>query len=276
MSTALSDIKRRIATTAQIKKVTGTLQKVAAAKLSQEQRRLANADAFSAQLQDLLGIAADALPRHPHPLLKPSCGDAIALFILGSDRGLCGSFNALLIKALPAFLAQHPDQTVHLMFRGKVTYNRALRLQFPSIESIDAIEGQAPRLMDAFLNGQFRAVYVMYWDFINRARQRIETRQLLPAVLKPADHSTRRGDAYCIEPSPQALIDSLLPEFISRQVYNAVHKSAAAEHAQRQAAMSRATENAGELLDTLRKQYSRLRQDSITTEMLEIVAGMYR
>ncbi len=276
MSTALSDIKRRISTTAQIKKVTGTLQKVAAARLTQEQRRLANANAFSAQLEALLGIAAGALSGDPHPLMKSTGGDAIALLILGADRGLCGSFNSLLIKALPEFVAQHPGQAVHLLFRGKVTYNRALRHQFQPAEYIDTIEGQASRLMEAFLDGRFRAVYVMYWDFINRARQHIATRQILPAVLASAGPSAVPADIYSIEPSPRELIDSLLPEFIARLVYNAVHKSAASEHAQRQAAMSRATENAGELLDTLRKQYSRLRQDSITTEMLEIVAGMYR
>jgi len=281
MATALSDIKRRIGSTAQIRKVTGTLQKVAAAKLAQDQRRLANADSYFLLLCRLLELARRALPANaePHPLMKAApAGLPLALLVFGSDRGLCGSFNTLLMKGVTDFLREHATQPVHVFFRGRITYNRAMRLQIRPIELVETTDGLGERMIQAFAGGQFGAVFVMHWDLITRGRQEIVVRRVLPAVLDDAATAATGAstDRYRIEPSPRALVDSLLPEYIRRSIYNAVHKSAASENAQRQTSMSRASENAGEMLDELRKQYSRLRQESITTEMLEIVAGMHR
>lgn len=282
MTIALSDIKRRIGSTAQIKKVTGTLQKVAGAKLIQDLRRLANADNYFSRLCLLLDLARRTLPMNAgvHPLLNvPPEGLPIALLVFGSDRGLCGSFNSLLIKSVTAFLQDHTGESVTVFFRGKISYNRALRLQLHPIEYVETAEGLGARMIDTFLKKQVGRVYIMHWDFITKARQEIAIRQVLPATFENTVNAASGSPSPLparIEPSPQALIESLLPEYINRSIYNAVHKSAAAENTQRQAAMSRATENAGSMLSDLRKQYSRLRQESITTEMLEIVAGLYR
>jgi len=281
MATALSDIKRRIGTTAQIRKVTSTLQKVAGAKLVQDQRRIANADEYTGRLLELLRLAGLALPSDadPHPLMQPrQGGNAIALIVFGADRGLCGTFNTVLMKAVSTFIDQHADATVHLLMRGKVPYNRAVRRQLAPLELIEHIEGLADRMMAAFGNGSYREVHLLYWDFVTRGQQQITVRQLLPAPST----ATAPGagppllSAPPIEPSAQALIESLLPEYIRRAIHNAFYNSAASENAQRQISMSRAAENAGEMLTGLRKRYSRLRQENITTEMLEIVAGMYR
>jgi F-type H+-transporting ATPase subunit gamma len=279
MASALSDIKRRIGSTAQIRKVTSTLQRVAAAKLAQDQRRLANANHYFLLLCHLLEMARRALPANaqPHPLMKAApAGSPAALLVFGSDRGLCGSFNTLLMKSVADFLKDRAGQTVQVLFRGRVTYNRAMRLQMSPIEFAGETEDLGERVTSAFTAGQFGEVHVMHWDFISPLRQEIVVRQVLPATADAPAKGTTIPDRYRIEPSPQALVDSLLPEYIRRSIYNAVHKSAASENAQRQASMSRASENAGEMLRQLRKQYSRLRQESITTEMLEIIAGMNR
>lgn len=282
MATALSDIKRRIGTTAQIQKVTGTLQRVAAAKLAQTERRIANADEYALRLQQLLDLACHALPvgAEPHPLTRAIDGDAIALVVFGSDRGLCGAYNSQLMKDMIDFLKDHTEKTVHVLFRGKVAYSRALRRQYQPIDYIESMDGLADRLMQDFADKRFCEVYAMYWDFISRANQQTTIRRILPVLLAaPSPLTSTNGtalDTSLIEPSPQALLDSLLPEYVRRGLYNAFHKGAAAEQAQRQAAMSRASDNAGELLTNLRKRFSRLRQETITTEMLEIVAGMNR
>ncbi len=282
MATALSDIKRRIGTTAQIRKVTSTLQKVASAKLVQEQRRIANADEYTGRLLALLNLADRGLPSgaESHPLMQPRAGgNAIALLVFGADRGLCGTFNTVLMKAVTTFVEQHGDDTVHLLMSGKVPYNRAVRRQLAPLERVEQIEGLADRMMDDFGSGRFREVHLLYWDFITRSRQEITVQQLLPiTTLVPASGATAPAAPASppIEPSAQALIDSLLPEYVRRAIHDAFHNSAASEHAQRQLSMSRAAENAGEMLTGLRKRYSRLRQENITTEMLEIVAGMYR
>jgi len=282
MATALSDIKRRIGTTAQIRKVTSTLQKVAGAKLVQEQRRIANADEYTGRLLDLLHLAERGLPSGAlsHPLMQPRAGgNAIALLVFGADRGLCGTFNAVLMTAVSTFVEQHRDATVHLLMSGKVPYKRAVRQQFAPLEWVEQIDGLADRMMAAFGSGMYRDVHLLYWDLITRGRQAITVRQLLPVTALDHTSSAAAPAALVsppIEPSPQALIDSLLPEYVRRAIHDAFHKSAASEHAQRQLAMSRAADNAGEMLAGLRKRYSRLRQENITTEMLEIVAGMYR
>ncbi len=280
MATALSDIKRRIGSTAQIKKVTGTLQKVAAAKLVQDQRRLANADQYFARLGQLLEQARLALPpgADPHPLMTPPPpGRPTVLIIFGSDRGLCGSFNTLLMKRVPAFLQDHADAPVHLICRGRITFNRARRLGFNPVEAVEAAEGLGARMTRSFLRGDVGHVYVMYWHFTTRLHQDITVRQVLPAVMETGTGTgTRSSSSPRIEPSPQALIESLLPAFIERRIHNAFHMSAATENARRQTSMTRASENAGDMLDELRKLYSRQRQESITTEMLEIMAGQCR
>ncbi len=282
MAQALSDIKRRIGTTSQIRKVTSTLQKVASAKLIQEQKRIGNADEYTGRLLKLLNLADRGLPSgaESHPLMQPRAGgNAIALLVFGSDRGLCGTFNTVLMKAVTTFVAQHGNDTVHLLMSGKVPYNRAVRRQLAPLERVEQIEGLADRVMNAFGRREYREVHLLYWDFITRGRQTIITRQLLPVTsLAPASEAATPDPLASppIEPSAQALIDSLLPEYVRRAIHDAFHNSAASEHAQRQLSMSRAAENAGEMLTGLRKRYSRLRQENITTEMLEIVAGMYR
>jgi F-type H+-transporting ATPase subunit gamma len=283
MATALSDIKRRIGTTAQIRKVTSTLQKVASAKLVQEQRRIANADEYTGRLLALLKLADRGLPSgaESHPLMRPGQpGMDIALIVFGADRGLCGTFNTVLMKAVTTFREQHGGDTVHLLMSGKVPYNRAVRRLLAPLERVEQIEGLADRMMGAFGSGAYREVHLLYWDFITRGRQAITVQQILPVItLVPAASNAAIPAPLAsppIEPSAQALIDSLLPEYVRRAFHDAYHNSAAAEHAQRQISMSRAAENAGEMLNGLRKHYSRLRQENITTEMLEIVAGMYR
>lgn len=281
MAQALSDIKRRIGTTGQIRKVTSTLQKVASAKLVQEQRRIANADEYTGRLLCMLTLADQALPSATasHPLMKPNANRSdIALVVFGADRGLCGTFNTVLMKAVDKFISEHQAHNVHLLMCGKVPYNRAMRRQLSPLERIEDVDGLADRLMQSFSNNNFNEVHILYWNFQSRGNQQITRRQLLPvtSLTTPDAKTTTDTATPPIEPSPQALIDSLLPEYVRRSIHGAYHNSAASEHAQRQLSMARAAENAGELLTGLRKRYSRLRQENITTEMLEIVAGMYR
>lgn len=281
MATSLSDIKHRIGTTAQIRKVTGTLQKIAAAKLAQDQRRLENADTYFLQLCNFLRLANSALPSgaDTHPLMKSHAGNTIALIVFGSDRGLCGAFNSLLVKSVTSFINRHSDKTVSLLFRGKVTFNRAARLHHTPLEYIESTTGLGDRMLASFMDRSLCEVHVMYWNFFSVLNQEIREVQVLPTpftALTDAAPVSAKADNRQIEPSPQALIESLLPEYIRRSIYNAFYNSVASENAQRQTSMSRATENAGDMLTELRKSYSRLRQESITTEMLEIVAGMNR
>ena len=282
MATTLSDIKRRIGTTTQIRKVTATLQKVAAAKLAQDLRRISNANTYFNSICRMLSCAHDAMPAEapPNPLMTPQDGDTIALIVFGSDRGLCGAFNTLLMNAIRDFIKTHSDKRIRILFRGKVAYRRALRHQIPDIEQVEETEAIANRVLEDFENQRVCEVYTLYWDYITGMDQKVVSEQILPtpftAQKTPPVAGAAHYDAALIEPSPQALLNALLPEYIRCSIHNGFYNSAVTENAQRRTSMARATENASEMLVELKKTYSRLRQENITTEMLEILAGLTR
>jgi F-type H+-transporting ATPase subunit gamma len=286
VATTLSDIKRRINTTTQIRKVTGTLQKVASAKLTQDLRRIANANVYYHSICRLLRLADSALPADtpPHPLMTRQEGDTIALIVFGSDRGLCGAFNTLLMNEVHGFVKAHPHKRVHLLCRGKVVYRRALRLKMEPLEKIAETSEIDHRVISDFVDRKFSEVHMLYWDYVTGVTQNVVSEQVLPtpftekkAHLPGAPQETlSRYGTDMIEPSPTSLMEALLPEYVRCSIHNGFYNSLVTENAQRQASMARATDNAGEMLGTLRKTYSRLRQENITTEMLEIVAGLNR
>ncbi len=277
MGQALSEVKRRIATTQQLRKVTSTLQKVASARLASSRRQIEQADPYFAKLCDILAKAYHALPPDAdlHPLMTRRTGPSIALIVCGADRGLCGTFNTVLMNETARFREQHADRDVQLFLRGKVVYRRAMRREWSGIRAVQDVDDVISRMMEAFLDGPVAEVHVLYWKHLGGMRQETRLEQVLPTPFTAriaGDQGSFGADM--IEPSPQVVIDRLLPEYVRRSVHNAYYNSMAAENAARQASMARATENAGELVGTLSRQYSRLRQESITTEMLELSAGM--
>ena len=288
MATTLTDIKRRISTTGQIRRVTATLQKVASAKLTQDLQRIANANIYFEKICEMLRLAHDALPPNApiHPLMTPQPGNKTCLIVLGSDRGLCGAFNTELMEHTRNFIKANPDDEIQLLFRGKVVYRRALRLKMENIEAIENIDDVAGRMQQDFLDSKVSRTFIIYWDYITGANQQVVTEQVLPTPftaknMHAADKSkkTKKQKSYdsgLIEPGAFELITALLPEYVRCCIHNGFYNSLVSENTQRRASMSRATENAGEMLVELKKIYSRLRQENITTEMLEIIAGLDR
>ena len=182
MATVLSDVKRRINTTAQIRKVTGTLQKVASAKLAQDLRRIGNANVYFHSICRLLRLAHSALPAGtpPHPLMVPRESDTICLVVFGSDRGLCGAFNTLLMNEVHRFVKAHPDKRVHILFRGKVVYRRALRIHMTPIEQMEEPDEIDNRVFGDFTNDKFSEVHMLYWDYVTGVDQNVVVEQVLP------------------------------------------------------------------------------------------------
>jgi len=279
MAQMLSDVKRRIVTTRQLRKVTSTLQKVASARLGSSRRLIEEADVYYNQLCDILKLAYRALPggAEVHPFIQAGRGIDQVLVVFGADRGLCGPFNTILMNRTAEFRRQHANRTVHLFMRGKVVYRRAKRKEWPHVSAVENIDAIVDAVMKAFLMGQCKEVHVLYWKYMGGIRQEVRQELLLPMPVEwhfGGDKSPADMDPGMIEPSPQVLLNRLLPEYVRRTVHNCFYHSMAAENAARQMSMSRATDNAGDLINELTRQYSRLRQESITTEMLELVAGM--
>jgi F-type H+-transporting ATPase subunit gamma len=281
VATTLPDIKRRINTTGQIRKVTATLQKVASAKLAQDLKRISNANVYFENVCRLLQVAHTAAAGAvSHPLMTTQPGDTICLMVFGSDRGLCGAFNTLLMNAIREFIKRHADKRVLLLIRGKVVFRRSVRMKFEHAEPFDDKDDIANRILSDFQSQSICEAHMLYWQYQTGAVQHIEIQQVLPTPFTSSDELSQKPisayDSGMIEPSPEALIHALLPEYIRSSIHNGFYNSSVTENAQRRSSMSRATENATEMLGELKKTYSRLRQESITTEMLEIVAGLDR
>jgi len=280
MSVTLSDVKRRIATTRQLRKVTSTLQKVASARLARERRMIEGANRYFDGIRDILHKACIALPSDAdkHAMLTENEGGSICLIVFAADRGLCGGFNTRLMAELSAFLNEHVDQTIDTVIRGKVVYRRATHLNLPGVRLVDDLDEITAIMMDGFLAGTFNKVYVLYWKFTSGMNQETTVEQLLPVPMDArvlnSEPEEPVVDEGLLEPSPAAVIEKVLPEYVRMYAMRCAGHSSASENAARQSSMSRATENAGDVYTELMKMYSRLRQENITTEMLEIVGGM--
>jgi F-type H+-transporting ATPase subunit gamma len=166
------------------------------------------------------------------------------------------------------------------LIRGKVVFRRSIRMKFEHAEPIDDKDDIANRVLSDFQSQNICEAHMLYWQYKTGREQHIRIQQVLPTPFTSTDemgHQPTSGyDSGVIEPSPAALINALLPEYIRSSIHNGFYNSSVTENAQRRSSMSRATENASEMLGDLKKSYRRLRQESITTEMLEIVAGLGR
>jgi F-type H+-transporting ATPase subunit gamma len=278
--TELKEVRRRIGATRQICKVTDALQKVSAARVARDRRAIEQARLYTRKLEDVLIDLEGGGRDWPHPLSRPSSTGTVGVMVFGSDRGLCGGFNSALLAALERFAAERRGQAVELLVMGKVINRRARRLgmnvrtfrpQPPRHEAEARVRELVDGAIDGFLDGTFREVHVLYSRLISVMRQDPVSRRLLPT---PGIEG-RRPRAAAYEPSAGEIRDRLLRDWVHQAAQAAFLDSAGAENAARQTAMSRAFENARKMLGDLMRTYSRLRQDNITTEVIELTTAAW-
>jgi F-type H+-transporting ATPase subunit gamma len=295
MSTQLREIKQRIRSTRQIRQVTGALKKVAAARLARERAAIADSRRYTRGLVELLRVLLEANPEMEHPLCRPGRSGAVGLVVFGSERGLCGGYNARVMEAIGSFVGRRAGDAVQLLVTGGVVARRARRQglavirQWPQpslaarAATVDAIAETVTR---SFLSGDLRDVVLLYTRFHSALRQEPVTERVVPVLRVPARGGrppagargatppSVDGRVAGFEPAPAVIFGRIVPEYVRQIVDDALLNSLGSEDAARQTAMSRATENARELLGELRTRYSRLRQDSITTEMIELSGAL--
>jgi F-type H+-transporting ATPase subunit gamma len=288
MSNELRDVKRRIQGVRQIHKVTTAMERVASARLARDKARVESSRRFTGCVNAVLAGLLRRVPDTVHPLMHAGATSHTALIVFGGDRGLCGGFNNRLVEAAAAFVgARGPDQ-VSGMIMGKVMERRLrkhgvaidLFLAQPSAtQSRSILEADIRRITDhvaqGFLQGRFGQAHVLYFKYITTFRQVVTLEPLLPvdrAAMPGVAAATT--DVATFEPAPGVILDRLLPEHLYRQLYNAFLHSAASETMARQASMGRASDNARDMLNELNLMYSRMRQEVITNEMIEIAGGL--
>lgn len=281
---SLIDIRRRIRSVKNTQQITKAMKMVSAAKLRRAQDRVLSARPYARMMEAMLADVAAAAPQSPeggplHPLLEQREEKRIQLVLVTADRGLAGSFNANLIKAAQRFLEEHAGQQVELILVGRkgrdffrkrnvtVTAEWTGIANKPTYADAQAVAG---RLIQRFAAAEVDAVYLVYNEFKSVVAQKLTVSRILPMVV-PEQSSEKRE--YLMEQPPEQLLGTLLPRYVEIAVYQALIESTAAEQAARMTAMDAASTNAGEVIEKLTLYMNRVRQASITKEIIEVVSG---
>ncbi len=283
------EMRLRIKSVKNISQVTRALEAVSAAKVRKSVQAVTATRAYATKAwQVLTHVAAQPGRQSLHPLLteRPKPRSALAI-VITSDRGLAGAYNTNVVR----FIGQHfdhyrlPVKYIAVGRKGSellIRRRKALLADFsnlpaaPSFADVSAIGRLA---VDEFQKGEADEVYLVYTDFINVARQITTVKKLLPLQIEGDQHvmelekHTGPAAAYEYEPDMRELLDQIIPRFTALQVYQAILESQASEHAARMVAMHNATDNARELAGAYELQYNKMRQQTITNDILDIVGG---
>ncbi|MEQ8821775.1 MAG: ATP synthase F1 subunit gamma [Sumerlaeia bacterium] len=287
MAKGVKELRRRIKSIKNTKKITRAMEMVAAAKLRRTQHLMEASKPFMSKIETLLGRLALDPKVADHPLFKvnPKAEKKPPLVVLyTSDRGLCGAFNANLIKMASRYLAKNPDALMYCIGRkGRDFFKKRIgdRLIGFSVDlggSVDAhvTEEINRKLLAMWNDGEVSRIDFVSPDFISTSTQRPRVSRFLP--LEPQAFGLKEEDAgkpidYILEPSPEAVFNALLPTYLGTKIYLLVAEGMTSEHASRMLAMNAATKNSNELMNKLTLQMNKARQSAITTEIIEIVAG---
>ncbi len=286
---SLRDIRKRIASVKNTRQITKAMKMVAAAKLRRAQEAILRARPYAQHMESVLGSLATRADLAAHPLLAARPPRRIELFVLSSDRGLCGGFNANIFRRALRFLAEAkgadgvPYERIELSTLGRKGRDFAARRKLTARKDYSGIfeqlefgkaEGIAREIADHYVDAELDAVFLLYNEFESAIAQRVSLVQLLPIVPRPAGGDDRETPVdYLYEPSRAEVLDALLPQHLAMQLWRAMLESQASEHGARMTAMDSATKNASEMIDRLTLQFNRARQAYITKELMEIVSG---
>jgi F-type H+-transporting ATPase subunit gamma len=285
------ELRRRIRSVEKTRQITKTMEMVATSRLKRAADRVRAARPYAERLMEVIGRLIDPELRERYPLLRqPKQVRRAAVLLLTSNRGLAGGFNINLIRETRTLLerlrGEGTETDLHIVGRKGVSYFRFRRAKiasqrtdlsdYPTTE--DATTLVAP-LAEAFIRGELDAVYVIYSQFRSALSTPPATLRVLPVSDPPPDDTAARAGQkgwvanYILSPSADEILDKLLPLYVRNAVYRALVENQASEQGARRTAMKSATDNAGEVLDTLRRTYNRARQAQITQEISEIVGG---
>ena len=279
------ELKGRIKSVENTRKITRTMEMVATSKMKRAQDRVVAARPYANALTEVISSLYSADLAERFPLLRqPVTPRRVALVVLTSNRGLAGGFNANLIKEARARIAELErtgvQVDVHVIGKKGLGYfkyvGRALASQRIDITDRPTAENAAEivdQLMNDFITGQIDGVYVTYSKFNSALNTPPTTDRVLPVTPPTAKSGAGVQRDYLLFPNAEAILTELLPSYVRNSVYRALVETVAGEQSARRTAMKNATDNAGDILNVLRRTYNRARQAQITQEIAEIVGG---
>jgi F-type H+-transporting ATPase subunit gamma len=287
MSGALKEVRNRIKSVQSTQQITKAMKMVSAAKLRRAQDAITQMRPYAQKLQEMLSnIVSNSDGDVAMDLATERPAEKVLVIVVTSDRGLCGGYNSNLIKLTKQvikekYAAQAVAGKVQVLPIGKKGYEHFTKNGFKVVDaywdifnglSFDRVQAAAKYAMDAFAAKDVDAVDIVYSEFKNAATQRFIAEQFLP-VQKVAEVQGQKKADFIFEPNQAVLIEELMPKILNTQLYKAVLDANASEHGARMTAMDKASDNANELLKSLKISYNRARQAAITTELTEIVSG---
>lgn len=285
----LKEVRNRISSVTSTQQITKAMKMVAAAKLKRATNAIVQLRPYANKLRDILAQVSASVEGNDSPYTQDRIPTKVLVIVLTSNRGLAGAFNANAIKTannliFSKYAEQHARGNLSIIAIGKRGHDFFQKRGFQVIGNYNDLYSDlnfqnvsqvTTYVMDEFKAGNIDRVEIVYNEFRNAAVQIMTAEQLLP-LLPPeesvADKATSEID-YIIEPSKEKIIEELIPKAIKTQLFKAVLDSNASEHGARMTAMDKATENAGDLLKSLKLSYNQARQAAITTELTEIVSG---
>jgi F-type H+-transporting ATPase subunit gamma len=275
------EIKRRIVSVKNTQKITKAMQMVASVKLRKARDRVVAARPYFEKLTHIARHLTSGIPKGTSPFLRTEEGKNLCLVVVGSDKGLCGAFNANVVKKAMELVAANTAKNITVTIVGKkpiealkrkrVTIgDRYVEMMFSPKYADAATVGE--KLLKDFTAGTIDEVVAVYNEFKSPASQKITFEKLLP--LAPMEEAAGGANAsYIFEPSPDETFDVLMPQYLIGQVWKIFLESNAAQQAASMTTMYAASKNAGKLIDALTLYYNKVRQSIITKELLEIVSG---
>ena len=276
----MRDIRRRIKSVKNTQQITKAMKMVSASKLRKAQGALLSARPYAERMRDVLMRVAAKTDASLHPLLTAREGTRRAYLIVTADRGLCGGFNANLVRKAVSTIREHGTENPMIIAVGRKGRDYFKRRLFNLVGDFTGLgenitfnhaKTVADAVRELYTNNLVDEVWLVYPHFINPVTQRHEAVRLLP--LQTPESTGKLEAEYVFEPTPEEVLDHLLPRYLNTVVFRALLEAKAGEHGARMAAMDAASSNADDMIKRLTLIYNRARQASITREISELVAG---
>ncbi|TRZ98989.1 MAG: ATP synthase F1 subunit gamma [Deltaproteobacteria bacterium] len=280
----LRAIRKRVSSVKSTQQITRAMKMVSAAKLRRAQDAINAARPYARKMREVVTAVAGRAGAEAHPLLTAREAKKLALLVVTSDRGLCGSFNSGLTRAVYRFLNEHRGEyeEITLFVIGRKGRDFFRRREIPIRKEYLGVLGSVSRqhaetlasdLVGGFLDGEFDEVQIAFNEFRSAISQVVRFEKMFPIALESSGETAGDEVDYLYEPSREEILATLLPKYVQTMILRVLLESVAGEHGARMTAMDSATNNSVDMIARLTLQMNRARQATITTELTEIVSG---
>jgi F-type H+-transporting ATPase subunit gamma len=280
MAGQLRELRKRIKNVQSTQKITKSFELIAASRIVRAERRVREARPFAERLQQVIRDLAAAAGQVDHPILQTHDDRPAAYIVVTADRGLAGAYNANVLRIYERTRRETPNALTYAIGRKSIAAFRFRRIEreaewsgFSDAPSYEKAREIGERIVADFSEGKIGSVKIVFTEFRSIMTQVAVVQDLLPLQAEEVEGGTDLSATFEFEPSPEGILDELLPMYVEVRIFQALLEAAASEHAARRRAMSAATENADDIIKNLTRVANQVRQSEITSEIADIVGG---